>query len=191
MEEFINQVKERRKEKGLSQAELAKLVGVPQSTIGRFESKKTFPNLKTLSKIADVLNMEIDLKEKDTRSPYIKRWDNLRFTCYWKDEPVSDVYVRGNEAFIKRYIKHHPVKQIFYSDKMDLYKLTEILKSRCWQEDRADIDLILKKLGIEYYDPLEIVKKTHGISYNDFLWFQFAGEFLRWADVAPRRFRNG
>ena len=189
MEEFLGQIKRIRKEKGLSQADLAEQVGVPQSTIGRLESRKTFPNLKTLQKIAEVLDAEIYLGKKDSRSPYLKRWDNLRFTCYWKDEPVSDVCVRGNNVFVKRYVKH-PVKQMFYADKMDLFRLTEILKTRCWQEDRADVDLILKKLGIEYYDPLEIVKKTHGISYNDFLWFQFNGEFLQWKDVAPRRFRN-
>ena len=190
MEKFIEQIKIKRKEKGLSQADLAKQVGVPQSTIGRFESGRTMPNLKTLQKIADCLNVEIMLTGKDTGSPYLKRWNDLRFTCYWKDEPVSDVCVRGNVVLIKRYIEH-PVKQLFYSDKMDLFQLTEILRTRCWQEERADIDQILKKLGIEYYDPLEIVKRTHGISYNDFLWIQFGGEFLHWKDVAPRRFRYG
>ena len=48
----------------------------------------------------------------------------------------------------------------------------------------------LKKLGLAYYDPLGIVKKTHGVSYNDFLWIQFSGEHLMWKDVAPKRFRN-
>lgn len=189
MDDLIVRIREKRKEKSLSQANLAKIIGVPQSTIGRFESGKNIPNYKIIQKIADALDVKIDLKEKDLRPPYIQKWDNLSFTCYWKDEPVSYVSVSGNKVRIKRFVDN-PVKQIFYSDIIDLYRLTEILRARCWQEERADINKILNKLGIEYYDPLEIVKKTHGISYNDFLWFQFSGEFLHWKDVAPRRFRN-
>lgn len=189
MDSFIRQVKERRKEKGLSQADLASIISVPQSTIGRIESKKTVPNLKMLQKIVDALDLEMDLKRKDTRPDYEKKWDCLCFTCYWKDEPVSFVNVRDNRVFIKRYVDD-PIKQLFWSDNIDLYRLTEVLRSRCWEENRADIDQIKKKLGIQYYDPLEIVKMTHGVSYNDFLWFQFDGEFLHWEDVAPRRFRN-
>ena len=51
------------------------------------------------------------------------------------------------------------------------------------------LDDLLKKIGVQVYDPLAIVQKTHGVSYNDFLWIQFRGEHLRWKDVAPRRFR--
>ena len=50
-----------------------------------------------------------------------------------------------------------------------------------------DINEILKQLGLKSYDPLEIVKKTHGVSYNDFLWFQFEGENYRYEDMKTKR----
>lgn len=90
----------------------------------------------------------------------------------------------GNEVTIKRFTLH-PVKQIFSLDKMDIFGLSEVFRRRCWEEDRDGLDNILNKLGLTHYDPLEIVKKTHGVSYNDFLWFQFEGERLFWKDVAP------
>lgn len=185
----IKSMVKRRKQLGLSQAKLATKCGLPQSTIGRIESKALVPNMQTLDKIFQELGMELVCKEKDTRPAYIRKWNNVGFTCYWKDEPVSEVCVNGMNVHVKRFVKN-PVKQIFPVEEMDVFKLTEILKTRCWEDNRAGLDELLKKIGVPFYDPLEIVKKTHGVSYNDFLWIQFHGEYLSWKDVAPRRFRN-
>ena len=185
----VESIIKRRKEMGLSQAKLAEQCGVPQSTIGRIESKVFTPNMQTLEKIFQVLGMEFICREKDNRPSYIRKWDNVGFTCYWRDEPVSEVHVEGMKVYIKRFVKDHPVKQIFPVEEMDVFKLTEILKTRCWEDNRAGLDDLLKKIGVQVYDPLAIVQKTHGVSYNDFLWIQFRGEHLRWKDVAPRRFR--
>lgn len=187
---MIEKIIKRRKELGLSQAKLASACGIPQSTIGRIESKAFMPNMKTIEKIFQVLDIEFVCREKDTRPPYVRKWDNVGFTCYWKDEPMAEVHVENMKVYVKRFVKDHPVKQIFPVEEMDVFKLTEILKSRCWEDNRAGLDVLLKKIGVSFYDPLEIVKKTHGVSYNDFLWIQFRGEHLSWKDVAPRRFRN-
>jgi len=62
--ELIDKIKIIRKEKGLSQIELAKKCNVPQSTIGRIENHSMNPSIDTLINILDVLNIEIELKEK-------------------------------------------------------------------------------------------------------------------------------
>lgn len=62
--ELINKIKTIRKEKRLSQVELAKRCHVPQSTIGRIENFTMNPSIDILITILDVLNIEIDLKEK-------------------------------------------------------------------------------------------------------------------------------
>lgn len=62
--ELINKIKTIRKEKRLSQIELAKRCHVPQSTIGRIENYSMNPSIDILITILDVLNIEIDLKEK-------------------------------------------------------------------------------------------------------------------------------
>lgn len=52
-------LKELRTKKGLSQTDLAKLVGVTPSTISQVESNLIYPSLPALLKMAEVLNVEI------------------------------------------------------------------------------------------------------------------------------------
>ena len=69
---LIDKIKTIRKENKLSQIELAKRCNVPQSTIGRIENYSMNPSIDTLMNILDVLNIEIELKEK---SKIIKGYD--------------------------------------------------------------------------------------------------------------------
>ena len=53
-------LKELRDERGISQAHLAKAVGVGQSTVGMWESGKSTPEYNTLIKIADYFQVSVD-----------------------------------------------------------------------------------------------------------------------------------
>jgi transcriptional regulator with XRE-family HTH domain/KaiC/GvpD/RAD55 family RecA-like ATPase len=52
-------LKELRSKRGLSQTELAKLVGVTPSTISQIESNLIYPSLPALLKIADILSIDV------------------------------------------------------------------------------------------------------------------------------------
>ena len=56
---FNEKLKAARKQKGLSQTELGKLLGVQAQTISNWENGKSEPNLKTINKLCDVLNIPI------------------------------------------------------------------------------------------------------------------------------------
>jgi ribosome-binding protein aMBF1 (putative translation factor) len=64
--QIADKVAERRKELGLSQAELAELVATTQSAIARLESGGRPPRIDTLLRIADALDCEllVDLKPR-------------------------------------------------------------------------------------------------------------------------------
>lgn len=62
--ELIMKIINIRKNKRISQTELAKRCGVPQSTIGRIENFSMNPSIDMLVTILNILNIEIDLKEK-------------------------------------------------------------------------------------------------------------------------------
>jgi ribosome-binding protein aMBF1 (putative translation factor) len=64
--QIADQVTERRRELGLSQAELAELVATTQSAIARLESGGRPPRIDTLLRIADALDCEllVDLKPR-------------------------------------------------------------------------------------------------------------------------------
>ena len=53
-----------RKEKGLTQVELAQKSGYKQQVISRIEKKENSPTLKTLCSLADVLDVDIVLVPK-------------------------------------------------------------------------------------------------------------------------------
>ena len=57
-----------RKEKGLSQSDLADASGNRQQVISRIEKRESSPTLKTLCKLLDALGYEIVLKPKNSRT---------------------------------------------------------------------------------------------------------------------------
>jgi predicted transcriptional regulator len=63
--QIISQIITLRKEKKLTQKELAELIGDKQSNISRLESGNYNPTLAKLKKIADCLNQRLDIRFVD------------------------------------------------------------------------------------------------------------------------------
>jgi DNA-binding XRE family transcriptional regulator len=64
--QLISQVKQRREELQVTQETLAEIAGVGLRTLKQFESGKGNPTLQTVSKLAEALGMELNLKVKTT-----------------------------------------------------------------------------------------------------------------------------
>ena len=111
--------------------------------------------------------------------------DEFVFEVYWKDEITARVYVKKKYVIISKFTEN-PGKQLFAERKMTRYQLGKIFEMRCFEKGRPDIADILNHLGLSEYNPYEIVKKTHGVSYNDYIWFRFPGEHLTSRDVLVR-----
>jgi len=58
-------IKLRRIKLGLTQQELSELSGVSQQLISQIENGKAQPSLRTITKLAEVLKLDIDLKVKE------------------------------------------------------------------------------------------------------------------------------
>jgi ribosome-binding protein aMBF1 (putative translation factor) len=67
--QIADRVAERRKDLGLSQAELAELVATTQSAIARLESGGRPPRIDTLLRIADALDCELIVELKPRTNP--------------------------------------------------------------------------------------------------------------------------
>jgi transcriptional regulator with XRE-family HTH domain len=63
--QIAGQVADRRKERGLSQADLAELVGTTQSAIARLESGGRPPRIDTLLRIANALDADLHIELVD------------------------------------------------------------------------------------------------------------------------------
>ena len=135
-----------------------------------------------LLRMNSIIEEQINLLSKEITGVEL---EDYNFEVFWKDEIVSRVSVKGKRVHVSRYIIH-PVRQLFYCNEISRNQLNMILKLRCFDEGRPDALDKLKALGLKEYRPLDIVRKTHGVSYNDFLWFRFPGEKITSKDVLVR-----
>lgn len=69
---------------------------------------------------------------------------------------------------------------------VDFKEVTKFLESRTVPRTRFGIEEILKKYDVKFYDPLNMCKKSHGVSMSDFVWIKFMGEEVEFKDVKIR-----
>ena len=60
-DKIIDQYVALRKEKGLSQEKIANITGIARTNIVRIEAKKNVPTIEVLVKLADAIDMELDI----------------------------------------------------------------------------------------------------------------------------------
>lgn len=53
-------------------------------------------------------------------------------------------------------------------------------------KQRHQLEEYLKDLGLVEYNPYEIVKITHGVMWEDFIWFKFPNENITCEDIKIR-----
>lgn len=50
------------------------------------------------------------------------------------------------------------------------------LEDRCFPRTRDKLKLVLKDIGVDHYDPLTIIRKTHGRMAEDQQWIEIISE---------------
>ena len=164
--------------RNLSINECSKKTGIPYGALYPLvHGQKKFEKCEyaTLKKLADFFACNIgDLF--DTHED---------FSVFCEDEKTADVIICENQVHIRRYTTN-PAKQIFSCDSISLFELGEILKWRCWDEHRENIEKYLFKLGLTEFNSYKICRKTHGVMFQDKIWFKYNGETLSWNDVKCR-----
>lgn len=96
-EKFNENLKEARIKKGLSQKEVADNIGVAKSTYSLYESGNREPNVQTIKKIADFLNISVDelLGLNDQPTTLAAHFDGAEYT---EDELEE---IKNFAAFVK------------------------------------------------------------------------------------------
>ena len=107
--------------------------------------------------------------------------------CLHEDDAVADVVLSHDKKSIS-YTKFKPdgLEQPFCGDTLDLERFYRFLKSRCYEDGRADLDIILKKAGFKDNNPYDWVLLTHGVMYDDFFWIKTDHEQITWDEVRIR-----
>ena len=174
---LCNRLRQRRRALGLTQAEVAALVGMKQANYSRMESGRQMPGLDTLLPVLSALRLELQ----------VDPCDNTTYHVMYLDLTVADVVLSHDKKDIQfRKYEADGLRQPFSGNKLDLERFYSFLKSRCYEEDRADLDLILKKAGLRDNNPYAWVRLTHGVTYDDFFWIRTNNEQIMWDEVRIR-----
>jgi len=111
----------------------------------------------------------------------------MKFSVMWKNELCADVEIdEKRNVHVTKYKDDKDVSKMpFGGPKTDIFRIADFLESRWYERGRSDFNELLEIVGCED-DLYDIVKKTHGVMFEDFLWIKFEGEELTWEDVKIR-----
>lgn len=83
----MNRIKELRTERGITQADLAKILKISDRAVGYYENGDREPDYSTLLKIADYFDVSIDylLGASDIKKPNESKNADKEFTAFWEE----------------------------------------------------------------------------------------------------------
>ncbi len=144
------EVKMLRKKLGLTQRDFAGLLGCSKPTVERLEREGTVTKgpmallMKLLDRDAEYIQtLMIPPRELPVRIWYM-----------YKDTPCTLIDVDEMQKIV--HIRNY----------------NEFLESRCFPRTRDKMKLVLRDLGIPFYDPYLIIQKTEGRMAEDDFWIR-------------------
>ena len=94
---------------------------------------------------------------------------------YYKGETLCSVITvneETNEVSVVNHVESFLDKAFGVNETPTYEDYEEFLESRCFPRTRDKMKLVLKDLGLDYYDPYDIVKKTKGRMAEDNFWLE-------------------
>lgn len=112
---------------------------------------------------------------------------NYDVDYYYKEELLTKIHIRGRKVTFENYsddvllVAFGVRTEVTYKDLLDFYE------DRCFPRERSNAKDLLHDLGLDYYDPELICRKTHGMQFDDFMWLQFSDEpQVKYSDIKIR-----
>lgn len=94
---------------------------------------------------------------------------------YYKGNCLTSVLwvdYRTNEVEVINYTDELCYRAMGINENPTIQDFNDFLEDRCFPRERDHCKEILKSLGLDYYDPYEIVKKTKGMTGEDDCWLE-------------------
>lgn len=164
------EIKRVRKLLGLTQKEFAMLVNCSKVTVERWE--------RTEEPIQGNIVLLLNLLEKnpsyveELRVP--EKVYPLRLWYMHKQTVCTMIEVDeiNKKVKIKNYTDNLFFRAFGKEETPDYDAYMEFLRTRCFPENRDKIKLVLKDLGLPFYDPFLIIEKTEGRMAEDNFWIR-------------------
>ncbi len=177
--DMIAQLVEARLEKGISQAELARMIGTQRSSICRLESGAQNPTLDMVLKIASALGKTVSLS-LENQEEMGKNTYSLRI--YDTELMKFKMEKRGLEGLVAEIVSVNEDSRYLLPLDMECTGegVIQWLERRVIPKNRTFVDEILKTLGLSHNDTKGIIDVCKGLSLNDSYWIVpegFEGKF--------------
>ena len=106
---------------------------------------------------------------------------------YSKDRLTCEIHVRNGAVMFENH-SNFPLELPFgVMTSATEDDLEDFYRERCFPEERSNCKDLLRQLGLDYYEPEQICRKTHGLQFDDFLWLQFSDEpQVSWEEIKLR-----
>lgn len=106
---------------------------------------------------------------------------------FYKTELLTSIHVRGRSVTFENHSDNVILIAFGVRESVTYEDLMEFYESRCFPRERVNAKELLHGLGLDYYDPELICRKTHGQQFDDFMWLQFSDEpQVRYEDIKLR-----
>ena len=178
-QEIVSKLTQARIEKGLSQAQLAAMIGTQRSNICRIENGGQNLSLDLLIKISTALGKDIrillDERNDEMSNRYhLKLYDDILLTFSLEE--------KGIEGLTGEIISHDESKLKLFPIGLELTNkgIVKWLANRVIPKNRAFVNEILKTFGLSVNDTKGIIDVCLGLSLNDSFWVtpvEFTGKF--------------
>ena len=178
-QKIISQLISARLEKGLSQEQLAKLIGTQKSNICRIESGSQNLSVDMLAKICTALDKDINISLEDRSEEmsniyHLKLYDETLITFSLEEKGLEGLCVRV-------YNVREDLKELLPLDlTLTSEGILKWLQKRVIPKNRAFVDEILKSLALSINNTKGIIDVCKGLSLNDSYWVvpqEFDGTF--------------
>lgn len=92
----------------------------------------------------------------------------------YKDTPCTliDVDEMQKIVHIRNYVDNIQFRAFGIKENPTIEDYNEFLESRCFPRTRDKMKLVLRDLGIPFYDPYLIIQKTEGRMAEDDFWIR-------------------
>lgn len=101
---------------------------------------------------------------------------NYDVRYYYKTDLLTVIQVRGSCVTFENFSNNVIFVAFGIKTSVTYEDLLEFYESRCFPRERVNAKELLRGLGLDYYDPEQICRKTHGQQFDDFMWMQFSDE---------------
>lgn len=111
----------------------------------------------------------------------------LDFTIYWQEEKIEHIIIDFKNRTVKyeKFVQDF-IKTNFLFKEPTIEEVVEWLEDRCFPRTRFRYMKVIEALDLYAYDPIEIVKKTHGLIHEDYTWIKFKGQRIKYDKIKLR-----